>query len=83
MRGGMLESVCTALSPTSKDRREKTLDIAISADSPEGLLVKYLNELIFHFDTYNFIGRRIDVISFSDGSIRATVHGGGIRSWVT
>ena len=58
-----------------KIEEKKTLGIEITSDSPEGLLVKYLNELIFHFDTYNFIGRRIDVISFSDGSIRARVHG--------
>ncbi len=39
----------------------KTIDITIDSDSLEGLLVSYLNELIFHFDTYGFIGKKIKV----------------------
>lgn len=31
--------------------------------SLEGLLVSYLNELIYRFDAFNFIGRRIEIIS--------------------
>ena len=54
---------------------EKTLDIEVSSETPEGLLVKYLNELIFHFDTYNFIGKSIEVMEFNEVSIRAKVHG--------
>jgi SHS2 domain-containing protein len=54
---------------------KKILVIDVSSDSPEGLLVKYLNELIFHFDTYNFIGKRIEIIEFSESFIRARVHG--------
>jgi SHS2 domain-containing protein len=53
----------------------KTLEIDISSDSLESLLVKYLNELIFHFDTYNFIGKRIEVTEFSAAFIRAKVYG--------
>jgi SHS2 domain-containing protein len=54
---------------------EQSIEIEIASDSPEGLLVNDLNELIFHFDTHNFIGRCMDVISFSEGSIRARIHG--------
>lgn len=54
---------------------QKSIEIEIISDSLEGLLVNYLNELIFDFDTYYFIGRRIDIISFSKGLIRATIHG--------
>jgi SHS2 domain-containing protein len=53
----------------------KTLEIEVTSTSPESLLVKYLNELIFHFDTYNFIGKRIEVTEFSESFIRAKVHG--------
>jgi SHS2 domain-containing protein len=53
----------------------KILDIEVSSETAEGLLVKYLNELIFHFDTYNFIGNRIDIIKFTEGSVIARVHG--------
>ncbi len=39
----------------------KTIDVTTDNDSLEGLLVSYLNELIFHFDTYGFVGKRINV----------------------
>ena len=58
-----------------KISEKKSLEIEIAADSDEGLLVKFLNELIFHFDAYNFIGKRIDSVLFSEGSVRATVYG--------
>jgi SHS2 domain-containing protein len=54
---------------------EKTIDIDIKSDSPERLLVNYLNELIFHFDTYGFIGKRIEVKDHSAEKIRAIVYG--------
>lgn len=42
---------------------KKDLVIEASADSIEGLMVNYLNELVFHFDTYGFIGREIRGLS--------------------
>lgn len=39
------------------------LEVAVESDSLEGALVRYLNELIFQFDTYGFIGRRIEIIA--------------------
>jgi len=52
-------------------------DIAlnISADSLEGLLVNYLNELIFQFDAYDFTGRKIEITGFSDNRLTAKVYG--------
>ena len=47
----------------------------VSGDSPEGLLVSYLNELIFRFDTYGFIGRKIDIGDISGFSMTVGVHG--------
>jgi SHS2 domain-containing protein len=38
---------------------QRSIDISVESDSIEGLLVSWLNELIFHFDTYGFIGKRI------------------------
>ena len=58
-----------------KIAENKILDVEVASDSPEGLLVKYLNELIFHFDTYNFIGKRIEVMEFTEGLIRVKVYG--------
>ncbi len=56
------------------DERE-TVTFEVSGGSAEGLLVAYLNELIFRFDTYGFIGRRVEVPDISDRSIRVIVHG--------
>jgi len=53
----------------------KPLEIRVTSDSPEGLLVNFLNELIFHFDAHNFIGRRIEFAEFSEDFLRATIHG--------
>jgi SHS2 domain-containing protein len=40
-------------------KEEKTIDVALESDSLDGILVSWLNELIFHFDTYGFIGKKI------------------------
>ncbi len=40
---------------------EKTIDVTVESDSLDGLLVSWLNELIFHFDTYGFIGKKITI----------------------
>jgi len=54
----------------------QALGIRISSDTPEGLLVNYLNELVFHFDAHNFIGRRIEFAEFSENFLKAIIFGG-------
>jgi SHS2 domain-containing protein len=56
-------------------RPKGTLEVSVKAESLEGLLVGYLNELIFHFDTYGFIGREVDVTVSGDFSLTAAVRG--------
>jgi SHS2 domain-containing protein len=56
------------------DERE-SVELELSGDSPEGVLVAYLNELIFRFDTHGFIGRSVEVPNLSDSGIRVIVHG--------
>lgn len=46
-------------------REKKTITVTAESISLEGLLVAWLNELIFHFDTYGFIGKRITVDEFT------------------
>jgi len=48
---------------TNTDSLRVTRQIAISLESGslEGLLVSWLNELIFHFDAYGFIGKTISL----------------------
>lgn len=54
------------------------MEVEVRSDSKEGLLVAFLNELIFQFDTYGFIGRKIEVMAFSiqpSAYIKAKVYG--------
>lgn len=53
----------------SQDIQEKkSLEISAQGSSLEGLLVSFLNELIFRFDTYGFIGKNIRIADFqADG----------------
>jgi SHS2 domain-containing protein len=46
-------------------KEEKVIDVSVESDSIEGLLVSWLNELIFHFDAYGFIGKRITIAEFT------------------
>lgn len=56
-------------------KEKKTLSVSVGSHSLDGLLVSWLNELIFHFDTYGFIGKKIDIKEFSEKQISATVAG--------
>ncbi len=39
-----------------------SIEIYVKDDSPEGLLVRFLNELIFHFDARGFTGKDVEII---------------------
>lgn len=40
---------------------KRAIDVAVNSDSLEGMLVAWLNELIFQFDTYGFLGKEISI----------------------
>jgi SHS2 domain-containing protein len=42
-------------------KEKKAIDVSAESDSLDGLLVSWLNELIFYFDTYGFIGSTITI----------------------
>lgn len=44
---------------------KKNITVSVESPSSEGLLVSWLNELIFHFDTYGFIGKEVTDIMIS------------------
>lgn len=58
-------------------REEKEIQVDVQSHSPESLLVSWLNELIFHFDTYGFIGKRI-IISDLSPCLALPPGGGGL-----
>lgn len=57
-------------------REERHIALDIESHSLEGLLVSWLNELIFHFDTYGFVGKRI-VITEITPTLPLPRQGGG------
>jgi SHS2 domain-containing protein len=57
-------------------KEKKSIDISVESHSLDGLLVSWLNELIFHFDAYGFIGRKIGVTEFTP-SLILPPRGGG------
>lgn len=50
------------ITDVEKIEEKQEIAIEIKSESLEGVLVNYLNELIFHFDAYGFIGKRIEVV---------------------
>jgi SHS2 domain-containing protein len=56
---------------------KRDINVAIESSTVENLLVSWLNELIFHFDTYGFIGKTIKInkLTFSRCSLRASLTG--------
>ncbi len=56
-------------------REKKKITVEVKGESPEGLLVGFLNELIFHLDANGFVGRRVKVLKLGGDSVRAEVSG--------
>ena len=50
-------------------------DIELSATDEESLLVEWLNELIYLFDTENIVFKRFDVTVLPNASLRARSYG--------
>ncbi len=61
---------------TNLDQVEETEseEIEISEDNHEDLLVSFLNELIFIFDTYGFVGSRIELY-LKNKTLKAKIYG--------
>ncbi len=52
-----------------------SITVSAARDTLDGLLVAWLNELIFHFDAYGFVGKDIEIRHFSDNRIEAKISG--------
>lgn len=60
---------------TSQIREVDKRTIVLNGETDESLFVQWLNELVFLFDAYNFVGKVFD-ISLSEGILSADVSGG-------
>jgi SHS2 domain-containing protein len=58
---------------TDREGVREQREIIVNTESPsmEGLLVSWLNELIFHFDTYGFVGKKIVTVELSPSPTRS------------
>ena len=55
-------------------------DIKVTATDKESLLVEWLNELIYQFDTENIILRRFDITELNNTRLRARSYGEKVDS---
>ncbi len=53
----------------------RRIQVTARGDSLEGLMVAWLNELIFQFDTYGFIAHSIEIDALDGGQVAATLSG--------
>ncbi len=44
---------------------KRTINVSVESDTIEGLLISWLNELIFYFDAYGFLGKRVMITEFT------------------
>jgi SHS2 domain-containing protein len=49
----------TLITDTEKIEGKKSVAVSLENDSLDGLLVAWLNELVFHFDAYGFVGKKV------------------------
>jgi SHS2 domain-containing protein len=59
------------ITDTANFMDEKSVFVTVENDSLEGLLVAWLNELIFQFDAYGFIGKHIEI---SDCQVKSPIY---------
>ncbi|MDQ7786669.1 MAG: archease [Thermodesulfovibrionales bacterium] len=60
------------ITDTGKIEEKKSIAISLENDSLDNLLVAWLNELVFHFDAYGFIGKKILITESNLLSVQST-----------
>lgn len=51
------------------------LAVTAQSETLEGLFIAWLNELVFHFDAYGFVGKKIAIANLTGTSISAVLSG--------
>lgn len=63
------------ITDTGGIEEKRDLFIEVKGHSLEGLLVSWLNELVFNFDTYYFIGKTVEITALHDNRLSAKLSG--------
>jgi len=58
-----------------KIKESRTISIKATGESLESLLVAWLNELVYYFDTDGFIGKGVKIKSLDENHVMAEVSG--------
>lgn len=63
------------ITDTDAIKEEKVIEVSVVSDWMEGLLVSWLNELIFQFDAYDFVGKKVVITEFMPSLLKASLSG--------
>lgn len=69
------EGLMSLMADRESIAESKSININITAKDREGLLIKWLNEIIFLKDTKGFLGRTFNITNLSDNNLKADIHG--------
>jgi len=69
------EGMYSLVADTSLVETAREISVIARGESREGLLVAFLNELIYHFDTHGFIGKEIKIKEITERSVSAMIRG--------
>lgn len=68
---GLFSTMVDLESVQEREARE----VAVEASDRDALLVEFLNELVFLFDTQRFLVKRVEVLDMDDRRLRARCYG--------
>lgn len=69
------EGLMSLMADIESITESESISINITAKDREGLLIKWLNEIIFFKDTKGFLGKRFNINYLTDNSLKADIHG--------
>ncbi len=69
------EGLMSLMADTKDIAESESTTISITARDREGLLIKWLNEIIFFKDTRGFLGKRFNINYLNDNGLKADIYG--------
>jgi SHS2 domain-containing protein len=69
------EGLMSLMADTESITESESISINITAKDREGLLVKWLNEIIFLKDTQGFLCKRFSINYLNNNNLKADIHG--------
>lgn len=69
------EGLMSLMADTESITESESISINITAKDREGLLVKFLNEIIYIKDTRGFLGRRFNINYLTENDLKADIYG--------